>query len=132
MGLFGNKGARKEAEAAKPPPHPALTSYETFASAPLPDLATAVLLAAFGDRDPGERFIAFELHQAIDRWTDGGITHINLLVEEALGVLQRSLLMVVDYGGTNSDPHLALTRRGRQALESGAPERWIDVPADPS
>ena len=79
-----------------------------------------------------DRFIAFEPHQAIDRWTDGGITHINLLVEEALGVLQRRQLMVVDCGGTSSDPHLPLTRRGRRALESGTSQRWIDVPADPS
>ena len=75
---------------------------------------------------------AFDLLQAIERTTGGSIPEINLLVEEALGVLERSLLVLVDYGGSNSRPFLALTRRGHQALASGAPERWIDVPAAPA
>jgi hypothetical protein len=133
MGLFERKKSDDDApDLAPPPPHPVLTSYDAFASAPLDVLATAVLLAAYRDRDPDDRFIAFELHHAIEKWTGGDSRHIYLYVEEALEVLARSLLMVVDYGGTNADPYLALTRRGRQALESGAPERWIDPPPDPS
>ena len=133
MGLFGRRSDSGAPEAAPPPPpHRVLTSFDGLASAPLDELAAAVLLAAYQDRDPGDRFIASELHRAIREWTGGDDVHIYLLVEEALGVLERSLLMVVDYGGTNSDPYLALTRRGRRALESGAPERWIDLPADPS
>lgn len=132
MGLFGRKADSEPPDAAPPPPHRLLTSGEAFDSAPLDDLAVAVLLAAYKDRDPGDRFIASDLHRAIEKWTGGDHVHIYLLVEEALGVLERSLLMVVDYGGTNSDPYLALTRRGRRALESGTPERWVDLPADPS
>ena len=132
MGLFSRNEAAAPASPVAAPPHPALASFDALAAAPLPELATAVLLAAFGDRSPRDRFNAFDLLQQIERTTGGGIPEVNLLVEEALGVLERSLLVVVDYGGSNSRPHLALTRRGRRALESGAPERWIDVPPDPA
>jgi hypothetical protein len=133
MGIF----SRKDADDALPavavaPPHPALATFDALAAAPLDELATAVLLAAFGDRDPRDRYNAFELLESIEGLTGGGVPEINLLVEEALGVLERSLLVVVDYGGSNARPYLALTRRGHRALESGSPERWIDVPPDPA
>jgi hypothetical protein len=133
MGLFSRKDATDEPPpVAAAPAHPALATFDALASAPLEELATAVLVVAFEDRHPRDRYNAFELLQRIEGMTGGGIPEINLLVEEALGVLQRSLLVVVDYGGSNARPHLALTRRGRRALESGAPERWIDLPADPA
>jgi hypothetical protein len=133
MGLFSRKDAPDAAPpVAAAPPHPALATFDTLAAAPLQDLATAVLRVAFGERSPGDRFNLFELLEQIDGMTGGGIPEVNLLVEEALGVLERSLLVVVDHGGSNSRPHLALTRRGRRALESGAVERWIDVPLDPT
>ena len=133
MGFFSRNDAADDAPAvAAVPPHPALESFEAMTAAPLDELATAVLVAAFGDRDPLDRFGLFDLLQSIDGFTGGGIPEINLLAEEALGVLERSLLVIVDYGGSNARPRLALTRRGRQALESGAPERWIDVPEDPA
>jgi hypothetical protein len=133
MGLFSrNEAAEPAPPVAAAPPHPALASFDALAAAPLHELATAVLLVAFGDRSPRDRFNSFDLVQQIERMTGGGIPEVNLLVEEALGVLERSLLVVVDYGGSNSRPHLALTRRGRRALESGAPERWLDVPPDPA
>jgi hypothetical protein len=51
---------------ATPPPHPAMASFDALAAAPLDALATAVLLVAFQDRDPQDRFNLFELLQQID------------------------------------------------------------------
>ncbi len=134
MGLFNRKDAPPEptpAAAAPSPPHPALASWDALTAAPLEQLATAVLLAAFAGRDPGARPLSFEVIQEIERHTGAPIPQINLLVEEALDVLSRSLLIHVDYGSSNARPWLALSRRGVAALASGDPARWMDVPPAP-
>ena len=147
MGLF-----RRDEDKAEPagtnasapvPPHSALASLETLAAAPLAAAASAILLLAFTDEEPGSSLrtsqITLRAQELLGPATGlrGGklLMHFQdmglpTVVNESVGVLQRSLLVYLLHSGIPT-PEMVLTRRGRRALDSGVLERWMDVPADP-
>ena len=128
---------------AAAPPHPALASLEAFAAAPLDQAASAILVLAFSGEEHGS---SLRTSQVTQRAQDllgpaTGLKGTKLLmhfqdmdlqtvINEGVDVLQRSLLVYLLHT-SNATPEMVLTRRGRRALDSGAPERWVDVPADP-
>ena len=113
------------------PPHPALASLDALSAAPLADLATAVLVAGLSDQTAWNSEYEFEIEQRVFAFTGGDRNELTMLLEEALQALERSLLIRVSHIG-NSSPHVGLTRRGRRALDSGAPQDWLDLPRDPA
>ena len=146
MGFF-NRDQPDDAAPAAPtaPPHPALASLDTFRDASLADAAAAILVLGFSDAEPGRQFpasnITLRAQELFEPAT--GLKGSKLLMHfqeklfglvelEALGVLSRSLLIDVSFSSGSLPRDLMLTRRDRRALDSGAPERWMDVPADPA
>jgi hypothetical protein len=124
------------------PPHRALASLETLAAAPLDDAAGAILLLAFGEGEaPGSSILASQMTlraqellgpatglkggKLLRHFQDMGL---QMVINESVQALERSLLVYRIPGGTTT---VVLTRRGRRALDSGRPERWVDVPAEP-
>ena len=126
-------------------PHPALASLATFRDASLTEAAAAILVFGFSDAEPGHQLSWAELTLRAQELYGPvtGLKGSKLLMHfqdhdfeiatgEALGALARSLLIDISHSGSSSmSTNLAITRRGRRALDSGAPKRWIDVPADP-
>ena len=125
------------------PPHPALASVEALEAGSLADTGAALLLPAFEDEPYFHSLHASEIRRDVDELIGPatGLKGVKLLqhlqdrdvqviVNESLQILEQSLLVIVMESG-NATPLVILTRRGRRALDSGALERWIDVPADP-
>lgn len=148
MGIFSRRDKEDEPHApaaVSAPPHPALASADAFATADLGDLAAAVLLLCFRGKEPGQSRYSSEVDDEIRdligaaEGIDGMMDRIKLfnqphmvtVTEEALRVLDRSLLVNRSYVGTNRGAHLVLTRRGHRAL-AGDPRAWIDVPPEPA
>ena len=126
-------------------PHPALASSETFRDASLADTAAAVLVLGFSDAAPGDQLPrsqltvrAQELFGPVAGLKGAKLLmhfqdlQFELVVSESLGVLSRSLLVDISHMGPGPSDNISLTRRGRRALDSHAPERWMDGPADPA
>ena len=126
-------------------PHPALVSLEAFRDASLIDAAAAVLVLGFSDAAPGDHIPSSQITLRAQHLFEPAtglkgaklLMHFQdrqfgLVVTESLGVLSRSLLIDVSHMGGSQSANIALTRRGRRALDSGVPERWIDVPPEPA
>ena len=146
MGIFSRDQQDEAAPAANATaPHAALASPEAFRDAPLEEAAAAVLVLGFGDARPWAQIqrddITMRAHELFG--PAAGLKGSKLLMylqerlfglveSEALDVLQRSLLIHISDMGGGQSANLTLTRRGRRALDSGEPERWMDVPAAPA
>jgi hypothetical protein len=131
MALF----SKKSSEPA-PPPHPVFASREALESASLEQLACALaeVLFAASRPDPFDNAAGrslYEFEKEVSASSGAPLRLVDDLLGEAVGVLQRSLLVTVTFGSSNWQPHLKLTRRGVKAFASGAPERWLDIPAEP-
>ena len=145
MGLFSKDRDEAPQTAAVQAPHPALASLETFRDAPPAEAAAAILVLAFDGAEPWKQIprsdVTLRAHElfgpAIGLKGSKLLMHFQerlhgLAETEALNVLARSLLIDISHMGQGQSANLTLTRRGRRALDSGAPERWMDVPADPA
>jgi hypothetical protein len=145
MGIFSKGRSDAAPGAVAEAPHPALASLETFRDAPLADAAAAVLVLGFSGAEPGDQLPGSQLTLRAQELF-GPVTglkgtkllmhfqdrQLELVLRESLGALSRSLLVDISHMGASQSPNVALTRRGRRALASGAVERWMDVPADPA
>lgn len=146
MGIFGRRDdddAGREAAAPAPPPapsHPALASADAFLTAPLQDAAAALLLLVLGNEQAGDsleggRVMAgirdtFGAAEGMDGTKVFQQRDLQPVVDEAFGLLERSLLITRSWIG-NNHPYFCLTRRGRQALDGGDPTAWMDLPPTP-
>jgi hypothetical protein len=144
MGIFGRRDdddtGREPAAPPPPPPHPALASADAFLAAPLPEAAAALLLLVLADEQPGASVEGGRMMADIratfgaPEGTDGiklfQQRNLQPVVDEAFGLLERSLLITRSWIG-NNHPYVSLTRRGRQALDGGDPVAWMDLPRTP-
>lgn len=145
MGIFGKDRDEVASTAVVEAPHPALASLEAFRDAPLEQAAAAVLVWGFADAKPWTQIQSSDLTLRAQELFGPAtglkgsklLMHMQdrqfgLVMVESIDVLARSLLVHVVEVGSSVGVNLTLTRRGRRALDSGTPERWMDVPVDPA
>lgn len=148
MGIFGRRddddaqeGAAAPSAPTPPPLHPALASADAFLTAPLPEAAAALLQLVLGAEQAGDsleggRVMAgirdtFGAAEGMDGTKVFQQRGLQPVVDEAFGLLERSLLITRSWIG-NNHPYVCLTRRGRQALDGGDPVAWMDLPPTPA
>jgi hypothetical protein len=127
--VFGNKEKRRAADAAL------LAEVERLEALSMTQLATEVMVKGFGPGAAGgSAAVSIAAYtrdmQIVKAFNHGGrdmalIRRLYQVVDEALLALENSALLSAQTVGSAASPGYALTRLGRDALQSGTVERVL-------